>query len=105
MLPRAQRLRTNREIDRVFALGQKIRARGFGGAFLKPAEGEFKLAVVAGRKVGGAVQRNRAKRLLREAARPFVPKSIWLALVARPETLRTSLAELRSQLGKTLEHI
>ena len=35
--------------------------------FLTPGSGRF--AVVAGRRVGGAVQRNRARRILREAWR------------------------------------
>ncbi len=43
---------------------------------------------VAGKKVGGAVRRNRTKRLLREAVRKRLPKIIkgWdLILIARPQ--------------------
>lgn len=36
-------------------------------------QGKPRLAVSAGRSVGGAVERNRAKRLLREAIRPNLP--------------------------------
>jgi ribonuclease P protein component len=35
--------------------------------------GTTRFAVSAGRSVGNAVQRNRAKRLIREAVRPLIP--------------------------------
>ena len=38
------------------------------------AENSLKIGVTAGRSVGGAVQRNRAKRLLREAMRPYLTR-------------------------------
>ena len=50
--------------------------------------GFSRVGVTASRKVGGAVERNRAKRLLREAARHLYPryetKSWDMMLVARP---------------------
>ena len=56
-----------------------------------------RVGVTAGRSVGGAVQRNRAKRLLREAMRPLLPQiaSGWdLILIARPALLSSSLPEI-----------
>ena len=58
------------------------RVRRFGKSFAHPLivlvalpseSSETRIAVSAGRSVGGAVQRNRAKRLLREAIRPLLP--------------------------------
>jgi ribonuclease P protein component len=46
-----------------------------------------RVAVMAGRIVGGAVRRNRAKRLLRAAVQPFLPQMRQdhdLLLMARP---------------------
>jgi ribonuclease P protein component len=47
----------------------------------------LRVGVVASRKVGGAVQRNRARRLLRETARSLAPRwnnqSLWIVFVAR----------------------
>lgn len=66
-----------------------------------------RVAVIASRRVGGAVQRNRAKRLLREVARrlPLRPE-IDLVLVARPACaaahLDAVLAEVR-RLAAALE--
>ncbi len=59
-----------------------------------------RVAVVASRRVGGAVQRNRAKRLLREVSRglPWVSNHD-VVLVARAGAARSSLAEVHSEVA------
>jgi ribonuclease P protein component len=63
-----------------------------------PAEGErTRIGVTAGRSVGNAVQRNRAKRLVREALRPLLPivQSGWkVILISRNPILNTNLTEI-----------
>jgi ribonuclease P protein component len=64
-----------------------------------------RVGVAAGRFVGGAVQRNRAKRLLREAMRPLLPDLLpgWdLILIARPALPAKSLLEIRQVLTSLL---
>jgi ribonuclease P protein component len=64
-----------------------------------------RVGVTAGRAVGGAVQRNRAKRLLREAMRPLLPELLpgWdLILIARPTLPSKSLQEIRQVLTSLL---
>ena len=59
------------------------------------------VGVTAGRSVGGAVQRNRAKRLLREAIRPLLPDLLpsWdIILIARSALLAESLPDIRQAL-------
>ena len=54
------------------------------------AHGSGGLALVAGKKVGGAVQRNRARRVLRAALHEVAPRGVEghdVVLVAR-ETIR-----------------
>ncbi len=61
----------------------------------------IRVGITAGRSVGSAVQRNRAKRLLREAMRPMlsVLASGWdLVLVARSGMVNASLEDTRSAL-------
>ena len=60
-----------------------------------------KVGVAAGRTVGTAVYRNRAKRLLREALRPLLPNiasGLDLILIARPGLISATLEETRQAL-------
>ncbi|MGC8855412.1 MAG: ribonuclease P protein component [Anaerolineae bacterium] len=65
-----------------------------------------RVGITAGRTVGKAVQRNRAKRYLRESIRPFLPSlaSGWdLILIARPAMTSATLAETRLALQALLQ--
>ncbi len=62
-----------------------------------------RVGVTAGKAVGKAVQRNRAKRLLREALRPLLPalKPGWkIILIARNPILVAKLTEIRACLDQ-----
>jgi len=69
-------------------------------------DGRFRLGFTASRKVGGAVQRNRAKRRLRAAARALLPLQAHertdYVLIARPATLTRPYADLMKDLAHCL---
>lgn len=67
---------------------------------------DFRVGVVASRKVGGAVQRNRARRLLRETARSLAPRwhneSLWIVFVAREAINGHNAHDVREDIEQTL---
>ncbi len=65
--------------------------------------GLTRIGVVAGRRLGTAVARNRAKRLLREAARHLYPRLApgWdLVLIARPPILTVKEPQVEAALER-----
>lgn len=62
--------------------------------------------VVASKRVGGAVQRNRAKRLLREVSREISGKmnhkNVWVVLVARSSINGRTFREVESDVSAAL---
>jgi len=62
---------------------------------------QARIGISAGKSLGGAVQRNRAKRLIREAIRPFlaqVPTSVDLVLIARKPLLSSDFQTIQKSL-------
>lgn len=66
----------------------------------------LRVGITAGKAIGNAVQRNRAKRLLREAMRSLIPNiasDTDLILVARTKLVTASLTDVTSALTNLLE--
>jgi ribonuclease P protein component len=65
-----------------------------------------RIGVVASRKVGGAVRRNRARRLLRETARCLLPRwhnrPLWIVFVAREAINDRSAGEVHDDIARVL---
>lgn len=73
--------------------------------YLLPGKGRTRTAFVCGRRVGGAVARNRARRLLREAWRdvsPRVQSGLDVVFVARPEIRGARTQDLIADMTRTL---
>jgi ribonuclease P protein component len=90
------------------------RVRQFGKSYAHPLivllalpspEEQLRVGVAASRAVGGAVKRNRAKRLVREAMRNLIPRTHdgWNALIlCRRPILDSSLPEIIGVLTQLL---
>jgi len=103
---RAQRLKQGRDFARVRREGQ----RAVLGCLIAnwrrlPMGATTRLGVVTSRKVGGAVVRNRARRLMREVFRVHqreLVEPVELVLVARPSIAGRRVAEVERDFLATL---
>ncbi len=95
------------QFELVYTQGRKLTSPLLVSFYLQHAP-DSRVAYVASRKVGGAVQRNRAKRLLRAAfaemlrASPSVAPG-WVVLVARREILAHTSADVLAHMRSHFE--
>lgn len=105
-----ERLRRGKDIQRAYQEGARLVCRFFVAFVVPRGAGPLRLGVVASRRVGGAVARNRAKRLLREVfrlRRPAREVSADVVLVARASIAKARLRDVETayvrNVGKLLE--
>lgn len=79
-----QRVRQRAEFQRVFDSGYRVSSRFFTLVLAPGGRPAARLGIVASRKLGDAVRRNRAKRLIREVFRHIDRSSAALDVVVIP---------------------
>jgi len=102
-----ERIRRRADFKLVYDRGARVHSR-YATLFLLPNQRiEGRLGVAASKKLGGAVQRNRAKRLIREVfRRNKIAPGYDLVVVPKRELLDASLitleADFRTILGRRI---
>lgn len=109
MFKRVYRLTKDYEHKKVWRFGRRISSEFFDLRFLRNNEPFSRLAFVASKKVGKAVERHRALRLLREAVRlnyETINHGFWLVFYCKKEMkdlkLKDVLPPVRQALSKIL---
>jgi ribonuclease P protein component len=103
-----ERLRKSWQFQRVYLQGRKVVTPHAVVFHLPrpPEEGAPRFGFVASKRLGGAVKRNRARRILRELARRLEPKLTptggWWVFVAKKALLEDRFAEIWNDLEGSL---
>jgi ribonuclease P protein component len=105
-LPPARRLRRRPEFLRVYEHGARVRARLMTVMALGNTLGYSRLGIAATRKMGGAVVRNRAKRLVRELFRQAdVPAGLDIVVIPRSDMVDAEFPTVESEFRYVLRRI
>lgn len=106
MLPQTARLRKTKDFQEVFGKGRGVKD---GRLFLKAAQVKnegLRFGIVVSKQVAQkAVDRNRLKRLLREAVKGFMPQvrtGYHIVLVALPGLFLANLQDAKTKVAGTL---
>lgn len=104
-MKRSSRLSKSNDIDRVRRSGRTYANKFIVVGVLSNQLKENRIAVIAGRSVGNAVQRNFAKRRIRSAymnLKEDIDQGFDLVMIAKKQLLEVDYPLLRSSLEKLL---
>jgi ribonuclease P protein component len=107
-LPLRERIRKKKDFIILYRKGNRYRAKYFNLIYLSNTLAYSRVGVVASRKVGNAVTRNKAKRWMRELYRrnkDLFAHPIDLLMVAAAEIKAASWAELDEQYHRAVRAI
>ncbi|MPY87401.1 MAG: ribonuclease P protein component [Luteitalea sp.] len=98
-----ERVQRRADFQRIYTRGQKLHGRFMTMFVLATDAPGARLGVAATRKLGNAVERNRAKRLARELFRRHKPnRGTDVVIVPKRELLTQSFTRLETEFGTML---
>jgi ribonuclease P protein component len=99
----SERIRRRSEYQKVYERGVRFHSR-LSTVFMLPNQGVGRLGIAATRKLGGAVQRNRAKRLIREVfRRNKIAAGFDVVVIPKRDLLDASLSTIEADYRTLLE--
>ena len=100
----AERIRRRAEFQQIYDRGAKIHSRYFTVFLLSNQQAAGRLGIAATRKLGGSVQRNRAKRLIREVfRRNKIAPGVDVVIIPKRELLEATLTALEAEYRTLVE--
>ena len=102
-LPRRERVRKRREYVAIQGQGRKLHTDSFLVFVLEHAGSPTRLGVTVSKKVGGSVERNRVKRLVREAFRrskTLFPQGLDVVFVAKRAAVAADFEQVMREIER-----
>ena len=110
--PKSERVRKSDDYTRILEEGRRVRGRLMSAFWLQGPNGETRpnrVGLAAGKRLGGAVLRNRLKRWMREAyrrhKRELPCRGVSIVLLASRSMVDASYPEVRDDLVKILREM
>lgn len=105
IFPSTRRILVRSEFLRTWSCGKKIHTDFFIIVLMKKQNGPTRLGVTASKKVGGAVQRNKVKRMVREFFRKNyvnIDSQLDISIIAKKGAAKLNYDEIYENLAKLL---
>jgi ribonuclease P protein component len=101
-------LNENRDFRRLYSRGKSLVNPALVTYVMKNRAGFCRVGITTSKKIGNAVERNRARRVIREAYRQLQPKikgNYDLVFVARVRTIRMKSTDIQAVMTEQLARL